>query len=174
MEEQPAQARQALLNIKETSRQTLRELRGILQVLRETDEVEPRAPAPGLDNLDTLLETTNRAGVPTRISIHGEVRPLAAAVDLAAYRVIQESLTNVVRHAGPASAVVSISYEPSRVVVEVSDDGRGSNGVTEDAGHGIAGMRERVAASGGGLEAGNRPGGGFAVRVWFPTDGSRE
>src|SRR5438128_1768391 len=126
MGERPEQAREALLAIRDTSKDTLRELRGILQVLRQVDEVEPRAPAPGLAQLDILVDTTNRAGVPTRASIVGSVRPVPRAVDLAAYRIIQESLTNVIRHAGQASAEVTVAYQPAMVVVEVTDDGRGA------------------------------------------------
>ena len=172
MGERPEQAREALLAIKETSKETLRELRGILQVLRQVDEVEPRGPAPGLAQLDILVKTASEAGVPTKTSIIGTARPLPAAIDLAAYRIIQESLTNVVRHAGRATAEVTLAYEPSRIVIDVSDDGRGllpGNG--EAGGHGIAGIRERVGAAGGGVEAGPRDGRGFRLRAWLPTNG---
>ena len=172
MGERPEQAREALLAIKETSKETLRELRGILQVLRQVDEVELRDPAPGLAQLDILVKTASEAGVPTKTSIIGTARPLPAAIDLAAYRVIQESLTNVVRHAGRATAEVTLAYEPSRIVIDVSDDGRGllpGNG--EAGGHGIAGIRERVGAAGGGVEAGPRDGRGFRLRAWLPTNG---
>src|SRR5438105_8112251 len=173
MGERPEQAREALLAIKDTSKDTLRELRGILQVLRQVDDVEPRAPAPGLAQLDILVDTTSRAGVPTRASIVGSARPVPRAVDLAAYRIIQESLTNVIRHAGRASAEVTVAYEPAIVVVEVTDDGRGpAAGSQGDAnGHGIAGMRERVNAVGGELEVGARNGRGFRVRATMPTNG---
>jgi signal transduction histidine kinase len=174
IEAQPAEAHRALINIKETSKETLRELRGILQVLRQVDEVEPRDPAPGLAQVATLVDATSRAGVPTRTSIVGSRRSLPAAVDLAAYRVIQESLTNVLRHAGQATADVTVAYEPDRVLIEVVDNGRGlADSDSGGAGHGIIGMRERVAATGGGLEAGPRPERGFAVRAWFPTNGTR-
>ena len=173
MGERPEQAREALLAIRDTSKDTLRELRGILQVLRQVDDVEPRAPAPGLAQLDILVDTTSRAGVPTRASIVGSARPVPRAVDLAAYRIIQESLTNVIRHAGRASAEVTVAYEPAMVVVEVTDDGRGpAPGSQGDAnGHGIAGMRERVKAVGGELEVGARNGRGFRVRAIMPTNG---
>jgi signal transduction histidine kinase len=171
MGERPEQAREALLAIKQTSKETLRELRGILQVLRQVDEVEPRGPAPGLAQLDILVKTTSEAGVPTKTSILGTARPLPAAIDLAAYRIIQESLTNVVRHAGRASAEVTLAYEPSRIVIDVSDDGRGAIPGNGEGGHGIAGIRERVGAAGGGMEVGPRDGRGFRVRVWLPTNG---
>lgn len=174
MGERPEQAREALLAIKETSKETLRELRGILQVLRQVDEAEPRAPAPGLAQLDILVKTASEAGVPTTTSIVGTVRPLPAAIDLAAYRIIQESLTNVVRHAGRASAEVTVAYEPSRIVIDVSDDGRGPTpGDGEVAGHGLAGIRERVSAAGGGMEIGQPDGRGFRLRAWLPTNGMK-
>jgi signal transduction histidine kinase len=171
MGERPEQAREALLAIKQTSKETLRELRGILQVLRQVDEIEPRGPAPGLAQLDILVKTATEAGVPTTASIVGTARPLPAAIDLAAYRIIQESLTNVVRHAGRATAEVTLAYEPSRIVIDVSDDGRGvvpGNG--DPSGHGIAGIRERVGAAGGGMEVGPREGRGFRLRAWLPTN----
>ena len=174
MGERPEQAREALLAIKETSKETLRELRGILQVLRQVDDVEPRGPAPGLAQLDILVKTASEAGVPTKTSILGTARPLPAAIDLAAYRIIQESLTNVVRHAGRASAEVTLAYEASRIVIDVSDDGRGPLPTTADAGgHGIAGIRERVGAAGGGMEVGQRDGRGFRLRAWLPTNGMK-
>ena len=114
--------------------------------------------------------------MPTTATIEGTARPLPAAVDLAAYRIIQESLTNVIRHAGRASARVTVAYEPDRVVIEVSDNGRGaamqsdSNGWQE--GHGLAGMRERAVAVDGELDAGPQPGRGFRVRASLPTNGS--
>ena len=176
IDERPETAKSALLTIKETSRDTLRELRGILNVLRQFDDVESRQPAPGLAQLDLLVDTAARAGVPTTASIEGTARPLPAAVDLAAYRIIQESLTNVIRHAGRASARVTVAYQPDRVVIEVSDNGRGaamqsdSNGWQE--GHGVAGMRERAVAVDGELDAGPQPGRGFRVRASLPTNGS--
>ena len=175
MHERPEQARTALLAIKEVSRDTLRELRGILHVLRQVDEDEPRGPAPGLDQLDILVDTTTRAGVPTTVSLVGSVRPLPRAVDLAAYRIVQESLTNVVRHAAASAATVTVVYEPARVVIEVRDDGRGAGSQgreTSGEGHGLAGMRERVAAAGGELEAAPLPGRGFRVRAALPTNGA--
>jgi signal transduction histidine kinase len=176
MTERPEQARDALLAIKETSRDTLRELRGILHVLRGVDEVEPRGPAPGLAQLDILVDTATQAGVPTTASVIGMTRPLPPAVDLAAYRIIQESLTNVVRHAAPARAQVTVAYDPTQVVIEVNDDGRpvanhpDRNG--QPAGLGIPGMRERVEAVGGKLEAGPRADRGFRVRAILPTVGT--
>ncbi|TMG10732.1 MAG: sensor histidine kinase [Chloroflexi bacterium] len=175
IDHKPDEAKAALVTIKQTSRDTLRELRGILNVLRQVDEGESRQPAPGLAQLDVLVDTAVRAGVPVSASVGGLTRALPPAVDLAAYRIIQESLTNVIRHAGRASAQISVDFEPDRVVIEVSDDGRGTgvpdaNGWPE--GHGLAGMRERAAAVRGELQAGPRPGHGFQVRAALPTNGA--
>jgi signal transduction histidine kinase len=172
MEERPEQAREALLAIKGSSKEVLRELRAILGILRDVDEVDSKAPAPGLAQLDVLVGTITRAGLPTTVSLAGSARPLPPGIDLIAYRIVQESLTNVLRHAGPATVEVKVSYEGARVVIEVADDGQGigapTNGQGAGRGHGIAGMRERAAAVGGELEAGPRPVRGFRVRACLP------
>jgi signal transduction histidine kinase len=172
MDERPEQAREALLAIKGSSKEVLRELRAILGILRDVDEAESKAPAPGLAELDVLVETITRAGLPTTVSLAGSARPLPPGIDLIAYRIVQESLTNVVRHAGPATVEVKVSYEGGRVVIEVADDGQDveapTNGQRPETGHGIAGMRERAAAVGGELEAGPRPMRGFRVRASLP------
>jgi len=165
----PPQGAQALASIKEYSAEALRELRGILGLLRQDDD-EPTSPAPGLDQLDVLVASTNGAGLPTTVATVGEPRRLPPTTDLAAYRIVQESLTNSLRHAGPANAAVSIRYADDGLVVQVDDTGRGmprANGT--GAGHGIVGMRERVAAIGGRLDAGPRPGGGFRVTARLPV-----
>jgi signal transduction histidine kinase len=126
LHDRPQHAEQALRTIKQTSGEALRELRGILGVLRQADESQPRAPAPGLGQLDALLVSTEHAGLPTRVSVCGQRRPLPAAVDLAAYRIVQEGLTNVLRHAGEnARAVVEIAYADALVTVTVDDDDSG-------------------------------------------------
>jgi signal transduction histidine kinase len=180
LHDRPEHAEQALRTIKATSKEALRELRGILGVLRQAEEVQPRAPAPGLGRLDALLASTTDAGLPTRMIVCGERRPLPAGVDLAAYRIVQESLTNVLRHAGRARAVVEVSYGERELTLTVDDDGRGhpggSSGVNGHAaprpGHGILGMHERAHALGGELEAGPRPSGGFRVCARLPIAGS--
>ena len=176
MDERPEQARQALLTIKATSKEALRELRGILGLLRQGDEAEARAPAPSLDQLGGLVEATSQVGVPTRLTVNGPVRRLSPAVELAAYRIVQESLANVLCHAGAASAAVRLSYEDNRLAVEVADDGRArsaSEGCPSATGNerglGIVGMRERAAAVGGELEHGPRPDGGFRVCARLPA-----
>jgi signal transduction histidine kinase len=172
LEEQPEQAAEALKAIKSASKEALGELRTILGMLRTVDGGESRSSAPGLGRLDALAESTTAAGVLTRVRFDGRPRPLPAEVDLTAFRIVQESLANVLRHVGPASVVVTIGYERDRLSVEVEDDGRGdANGSrrrSEGSGHGIAGMRERVLALGGELEAGPRPDGGFRVRASLP------
>jgi signal transduction histidine kinase len=173
MDDRPEQVGEALRAIKAVSGEAARDLRAILGVLRRADDGRSAAASRGVGGLDALAATASSAGVPTRVAISGRPRPLLAAVDQAAYRIVQESLTNVLRHAGPASASVRVAYEPNRLVVEVVDDGRsrvadGSPGT----GHGIAGMRERALAFGGQLEAGKRSGGGFRVRASLPFGGA--
>jgi signal transduction histidine kinase len=172
---QPEQARAALTAIRAVSKDALGELRTMLAALRQVGEDAPRRPAPGLDRLPDLIATTRAAGVPVRSETAGERGPLPAAVDLAAYRIIQESLTNVARHAGRATATVRLSYAPGWLGIEVSDTGRLPAAGTgrASAGSGIAGMRERAAAVGGTLTAGPRPGGGFAVTARLPAGGPR-
>jgi signal transduction histidine kinase len=175
IEEQPERAAEALRTIKQTSKEALRELRSILGVLRR-DEADARGPDPGLDQLDVLVSTTIEAGIPTEVVVGGARAPLPASVDLAAYRIVQESLTNVLRHAGPAAACVSLAYRPDVLMVVVEDDGRGdaprgaeaASAVHDRNGHGIPGMRERVHALGGELETGPKDGGGFRVRATLP------
>jgi signal transduction histidine kinase len=166
----PEQAAEALSVIKQTSKQALAELREILGVLRRDEEPQPRAPAAGLAQLDRLLETVRASGVEVRTHIAGERVPLPTAVDLAAYRIVQESLTNVARHAGIGGAELNIAYAGRALTVTISDDGQGEQRFTEGAGHGIIGMRERAQALGGTLDAGPRPGGGFEVRAWLPLE----
>jgi signal transduction histidine kinase len=162
-------APEALATIKRVSQETLVEMRSVLGALRHVDEAAPRAPLPTLSRLDELVERAHGAGVSADVAIEGEPRPLPAAVDLAAYRVAQEALTNVARHATTTSATVRVAYRPDDLVVEVDDDGTPPSVVV--AGNGITGMRERAGALGGTLSAAPRAGGGFRVRAWFPLGG---
>jgi signal transduction histidine kinase len=169
LDSQPEEARKALAAVEATSRQALVEMRRLLGVLRE--EAEPRrslAPAPGLAELEALAAEVARAGVRVEVRIEGTPAALPAGLDLSAYRIVQEALTNVVRHAGPATARVTVGYATGTVTVEVVDDGRG--GDPADGGHGIPGMRERAALYGGTLEAGPLPGGGFRVAATLPLE----
>ena len=178
MDEQPGQSRSALVAIKQASNDALGELRSVLDVLRQGDEAPPRTPASGLAHLEGLVAGAEATGLQVRTRVEGTPRPLPAGTDLAAYRIVQESLTNVTRHAGPASATVLVRYGPSDLTVRVDDDGRGppppGGKSGNDNGNGIRGMRERVAALGGELTTGPRPGGGFRVQARLPLDAGEE
>jgi signal transduction histidine kinase len=177
----PAAALDALHVIRVASKDALRELRAILNVLRQADEGDPAQPAPGLAQVDALVDGACKAGLPTTLSQDGVPWPLPAGADLAAYRIIQESLTNAIRHAGPASATISLDYGDSALTIEVADTGRGAVwgansagvGATSHApagGHGLVGMQERAAAIGGSLQAGPGPSGGYRVVAVLPAD----
>ena len=173
MDRQPDRARSALTTINEVSKQALVELRSVLGVLREADQSAPRAPAPSLARLVDLVDTAAAAGLAVRVEESGQPAPLPADVDLAAYRIVQEALTNTARHSGGANATVRIAYSQAALVVEVDDDGAlRSTGRSlprlNGSGRGIAGMTERAAALGGTLRAGPRPGGGFRVAAVLP------
>jgi signal transduction histidine kinase len=158
---QPEQAGPALAAIGSTSKEALDELRATLAVVR-------RDP-PGLASLDELVARVCGTGVPVDLTITGATRPVPSTMDLTAYRVVQEALTNVLRHAGPATAAVRIGYRERALTVEVTDTGTGASTTsTVDRGHGLAGMRERVAALDGVFEAGTRVGGGFRVYASLP------
>jgi signal transduction histidine kinase len=172
-EELPEQARSAFAAIKQASREALSELRSVLSVLRQEDEPAPRSPTPTIARLDDLVSQAAAAGLTVRTEIDGPARPLPFSVDTAAYRIVQEALTNVTRHAGPANATVLISYTARDLAVQIDDDGRGPPPEPlAGNGTGIMGMRERAAALGGELQAGPRPGGGFRVRARLPLDGT--
>jgi signal transduction histidine kinase len=166
----PDTASGALDTVLGTTAEALDEMRRMLALLR-TDDGEPYHPAPGLDRLDDLVERVRGAGVPVDLVVTGDRRPLAPGVDLCAYRVVQECLTNVLKHAGPASATVTLKYEPDRLVARVEDDGcRPAAAQPEQAGgHGLIGMRERARLYGGTLAAGRRAEGGYAVVLTLPT-----
>ncbi len=178
--ERPEAAAEALAAIRTASKNGLRELRAILNVLRQADDADPTAPAPGLAQLDALIAGATQAGLPTTLTARGDRAPLPAGVDLAAYRIIQESLTNAIRHAGPATATVSLTYLDGRLLIEVTDTGRGAApaearvgsaghpGSGSGSGHGLVGMAERAAVAGGTLHTGPAPGGGFAVTAALP------
>jgi signal transduction histidine kinase len=181
-EQRPDRAREALGAIEEVSKDTLVELRRTLGALRAPGDEAALAPAPGLHRLDELVEQVRRAGVSVSVSEHGRRIDLPPGVDLSAYRVVQEALTNTVKHAGPTTARVSIRYGAGWLEVAVTDEGgphssAGGNGATGDgaagAGQGLIGMRERVTMLGGEFEAGPR-GPGFAVRAHFPIGASGE
>ena len=165
-ERNPARARETLRIIQETSRQALSEMRAMLNVLRSDDEVgSAREPQPSLASVERLVGQSRVAGLSVTLRVEGAVHPLPEALDLSAYRIVQEALTNSLKHAGPAHASVRVRYAAESLELEISDDGVGqaaANGTQE--GRGLIGMRERVALFGGELAAGPAAGGGF--RVW--------
>ena len=167
-DERPA-TREALLAIERTGREALAEMSRLLDILRKDGEGLSLAPRPSLAQIDALVQTVRDAGVPVTLSVEGKPTELPPGVDVSAYRIVQEALTNVVKHAGPATATVVVRYGRRAVDVEVTDDGRGSvNGSTN--GHGLVGMRERIELHGGTLEAGGRSTGGFAVKARLPLE----
>jgi signal transduction histidine kinase len=169
----PDKAAEVFERIETVGREALAELRRMLGVLRETgDEQTSLAPQPGIGDIAAAVEQSSAAGVATKLVVDGEQRALAPGIELAAYRIVQEALTNVRKHAGgSASATVHIAYEPQDVMIEVIDDGRGavSSLSRTGGGHGLIGMRERVEIYGGELTSGPRPGGGFVVRAVLPV-----
>lgn len=164
-ESNPAEARAALVDIEATSRAALIDLRRMLGVLRSTDDGAPVDPAPAPGGLAELADRASLAGVRVRLAVNG-VDDLPGGVGLSVYRIVQEALTNVVRHAAPASCEVTVDSAEGVVTIEVTDDGPG--GSTEGSGHGLIGMRERVSLYGGEFTAGPRAEGGFAVRARLP------
>jgi signal transduction histidine kinase len=167
MDRQPERAREALTAIHEVSRQALGELRSVLGVLRTDGDSAPLAPSPGLEHLGELALRARSAGIAVRLVEEGPARPLPADVDVAAYRIVQEALTNAVRHSGGRSATVRVCYDADALMIEVDDDG--SARVPVLPGHGVAGMSERARALGGTLDAGPRPGSGFRVLARLPA-----
>ncbi|TPQ24139.1 sensor histidine kinase [Streptomyces sporangiiformans] len=170
LKKDPAQAEDALGAIKASSRETLRELRATLGVLRQVDEEAPTAPAPGLARADELVASAKLAGLEVRIERTGVERSLPAPVDLAAYRIVQESLTNAAKHSGAGRVTIQLVYGERELTLTVEDDGRGAAArpAGSGGGSGITGMTERARALGGELTAGPRPDGGFAVRARLP------
>jgi signal transduction histidine kinase len=176
MDERPEQVREALTTIKQASRDALVELRSIVDVLRQVEDVAPRAPAPSLARVDELVAGAEAAGVRVQLEKQGDLSSLPRNVDLAAYRIIQESLTNVARHAGRTDAVVRISSYLGYLNIEVVDEGGAVRAPRPDlpvGGNGLVGMHERAASVGGEVHAGRRAGNGFAVRARLPLGGDR-
>ncbi|SEG54224.1 Signal transduction histidine kinase [Thermomonospora echinospora] len=170
METQPARAREAMLTVERTGRETLSGLRRMLGALREADQDgrrTPPHPTTGLADVARLAATTTAAGVRVEVHWEGRHRPLPPDIDLAAFRIVQESVTNVVRHSGAGSCRVSIGHREDALVIEVRDHGRGG-GTGTDTGYGLAGMRERVALLHGDFTAGPQPQGGFLVTARLP------
>lgn len=165
-------ARTALATIGQTARESLADTRRLVAVLRQDDGGVDYSPTAGLDALDDLVEPLRAAGLAIQVDITGHRRLLPRDADLAAYRVIQESLTNVIKHAGEAAVWVSLDYLEAVLMITVRDNGVGVTVAPDGAGHGLVGMKERVTAVGGGIWAGGAPGGGFVVEARIPYDGS--
>jgi signal transduction histidine kinase len=164
----PKEAREAFDSIEATGREALAEMRRLLGMLRQGDEELALAPQPSLRYLDALVAQVREAGLPVELTVIGQPAALPPGVDLSAYRIVQEALTNALKHAGPATAQVLVRYGTEELEVEVTDTGRRRSAGGEDAGHGLTGMRERVTLFGGELETGRRREGGFSVRARLP------
>ncbi len=166
----PGEAIKALTAVEETARSAMHEMRQILTVLRADDDDTDAAvrPTPGLDDLAALVAQVTEAGIAVDVRVEGEPRPVPTGVGLAAYRITQEALTNVIKHAGPAHASVLVRYTDHDVTVEIRDDGHGTPSRAGGGGHGLIGMRERAAVHGGELTAGPAADGGFRVRARLP------
>ena len=168
----PERAREALGSIELTARKALAEMRRSLGVLRDEERSAALQPQPGIDDLDALLEHAREGGLSVELAVEGEPRALPRSVDLSAYRIVQEALTNTIKHAGQVRSQVTVSYGERELKLEVSDDGPGSSGDGAEGsrGLGLVGMRERVASHGGELHVGSSPEGGFVVRASLPFD----
>lgn len=175
MADDPTAARRALTTIRAAASMANRQLRATVGLLQRPGDEEPRVPIGGLSDLDRLVGATAGGGPRVERRVEGEPAQLPVEVDTTAYRIIQESLANALRHAGATLVTILLRYGPDRLDIEVSDDGRGARGVRhrECDGGGLAGMRERAALLGGTLSAENRPEGGFCVRAFLPTSGLR-
>ena len=171
LDKRPEQAREALLAIKQASAEAMRELRSTLGMMRSVDGAS-RSPSPRLAQLDDLVAMAREAGLEADVEVRGEHRDLPSSVDLAAYRIFQESLTNVIKHAGAGRVILSLTYGSHELMLRIDDDGRGSMAAGE-VGNGIRGMRERAELLGGSLTAGPRAEGGFSVRATLPYEGGR-
>lgn len=167
----PAAADEALATIEETGRTALREMRRLLSVLRTaTEPAGELAPQPGLGGIEGLVEQIREAGLPASLHVSGEPGILDPGVSLTLYRIVQEALTNALKHAGAATVEVRLSFTPADVTVEICDTGRGPQLGTAAVGHGLLGMRERVMLYGGTLRTGPRPGGGYRVHARIPIE----
>jgi signal transduction histidine kinase len=164
--------RQALQGVERTGRTALAEMRRLLGAMRDDGEDPALAPQRGLASLDPLLEQVGRAGLPVRMRVHGDPYPLPSALDLTSYRIVQEGLTNALKHAHASQAEVVVRYEPDALGIEVHDDGRGAT-ETNGHGHGLVGIRERVKVYGGEMSSGSGDDGGFVLRTRLPVGSYR-
>ena len=160
----------ALRNVELAGRRALGEMRRLLSAMRREGEEAELVPQPGLDGLDSLIDEMNRAGLPVELHVDGEPVPLPRGIDLSAYRIVQEGLTNALKHANASDADVTFRYRPDELEIEIRDNGLGST-TTDGLGHGLVGVRERVKIYGGEMNAGTANGGGFVLSTRFPLDG---
>lgn len=167
-----ADDREALTGVEKAGRTALAEMRRLLAAMRRDGDEAELVPQPGLDGLDSLAAEVTRAGLPVRLHVEGEPFPLPRAIDLSAYRIVQEGLTNALKHARASGADVTVSYEPHELRLEVRDDGIGS-ATTDGLGHGLVGIRERVKIYGGEMSAGTSNGDGFVLSTRLPFSGDR-
>ena len=165
--ERPDEAAE-LSTVEETARQALAEMRRMLGLMRTDEDGPELAPQPGIDDVPRLVEQLRETGLAVELEMNGERRALPPGVDLAAYRIVQEALTNVLKHAGPACAQIALRFGERELELHISDDGRGALNGQGGSGHGLVGMRERVSLYGGSLEAGSADEGGFTVRATLP------
>ena len=167
LDEERGPTREVLETIEQIGRGALTEMRRLVGMLR-SDTEEPLAPQPGIDDLPALVTQVREAGLPVELEVVGVRRELPVGLELSAYRIVQEALTNALKHAGDAHATVRVHYGSESLELEISDDGAGASSPAPSGGHGLVGMRERVALYGGRFDAGRRPSGGFAIRVALP------
>ena len=171
MQSDPEAALEALDAIEATGTQALAEMRRLVGVLRQADDGMDLSPPPSLRHLDALVDRVRAAGLPVELTIEGTPIELAPGIDLSAYRIVQEALTNALAHAGPATASVRVRYDEDQLALEIADTGVGAR-QPDPSGHGLIGMRERVSLYDGRLETDVRPGGGFVIRARLPLTSS--
>ena len=168
-----AEDREALRGVERAGRTALAEMRRLLAAIRPDGDEAELVPQPGLDGLDSLLDEVGRAGLPVELHVDGEPVPLPRGIDLSAYRIVQEGLTNALKHARASDADVTVRYRPDELEIEVRDNGQGS-ATSDGLGHGLVGVRERVKIYGGEMTAGTATGGGFVLSTRLPlSDESR-
>ncbi len=167
-----AEDRDALTGVERAGRTALTEMRRLLAAMRDDGDEAELLPQPGLDGLDSLREQIGRAGLPVELHVDGEPFPLPRGIDLSAYRIVQEGLTNALKHARATNANVTVRYRPDELQLEVRDNGQGSS-TTDGLGHGLVGIRERVKIYGGEMTAGTANGSGFVLRTRLPLAGDR-
>jgi signal transduction histidine kinase len=165
-----AEDRDALRGVERAGRAALAEMRRLLAAMRREGDEAELLPQPGLDGLDSLLDEIGRAGLPVALHVHGEPVPLPRGIDLSAYRIVQEGLTNALKHASASDADVTFRYRPDELEIEVRDNGQGT-ATSDGLGHGLVGVHERVKIYGGEMTAGQANGGGFVLSTRLPLDG---